>query len=165
MILHALAQIAIREGMTPEALDDLDQADGLLPGDPAIAHARGQALADVWQWKDAVPPLRAASIQAPLDDGLLSHLAVALASAGDPAAALAAAGRGLALSPRDPDLLRVQASALEELGAPPIDVLGAREAFAQWRAPDDAPALKSQCARRFASCALERIPVHVHLLH
>jgi hypothetical protein len=164
MVLHALAQVDIREGMTAEAMGHLDQAEALVPGDPAIAHARGQALADVWQWKDAVSPLRAASLQAPMDDVLLSHLAVALASADDPAAALDVAGRALALSPRDPDMLRVQATVLEQLGAAPSDVLRAREAFAQWRSADDAPALKSKCARRFDWCALERTPVHTHVL-
>ena len=100
----------------------------------------------------------------PLDDTVWSHLAIAYGSADEPALALDAARRGLALSPRDADMLRVQALALERLGAPADEVAQARDAFARWRSPDDAPAIKSACARRDPACALERLPVHVHAM-
>jgi hypothetical protein len=77
---------------------------------------------------------------------------------------LEATSHGLALNPRDADMLRVQALALERLGAPPADVTRAREAFARWRPPDDAPAVKNGCSRQFPWCALERLPVHVHAM-
>jgi tetratricopeptide (TPR) repeat protein len=161
-VLHALAEMAIREGRTDEALQRLDDAQAKLPDHPAIAHARGEALGAVWRWREAALPLRQAALASPLDDVVWSHLAVAYGSADDPSAALDAASRGLSLSPRDADLLRVQALALERLGAPAEDVARARDAFARWRPPDDAPAVRSACSRRFAWCALERIPVHVH---
>jgi tetratricopeptide (TPR) repeat protein len=164
MILHALAQVDIRQGLTADALDRLDEAERLTPGEPSVAHARGQAYADVWRWNDAVDPLRAAALASPRDVSLFSELSVALASTGDAAAALAAASRGLALAPRDADLLRVQAGALDELGAPSSDSSQAREAFARWRPPDEAPSFKNKCAKRVPGCALERIPVHVHVL-
>jgi predicted Zn-dependent protease len=156
--------VAIREGRTEEALGRLDEAEALAPGHPALSHARGEALANAWRWREATLPLQAAALLAPLDDGLLSHLAIAYGSADEPRAALDAATRGLALAPRDADMLRVQALALERLGAPPEDVEQARGALARWRPPDDAPRIKSACADRFAWCALERIPVHTHVL-
>jgi tetratricopeptide (TPR) repeat protein len=164
MLLHALAEVAVREGRTDEALGLLDQAEKLLPEHPAIAHARGEALGGVWRWKEAEAPLREAAEASPLDDGLWSHLAVAYGSAGDAADALGAAKRGLALTPRDWDMLRVQALALDRLSAPPDEAEQARTAFARWSPPDDAPGIKSACARAFAWCALERIPGHVHPL-
>jgi Flp pilus assembly protein TadD len=164
MVLDALAEVSIREGRTEEALQRLDEAEALVPGHPAIPHARGAALGNVWRWGEAVAPLRAASEGAPLDDMLLSHLAVALGSADQPRDALDAARRGLALTPRDADMLRVQALALERLGAPPGEIAQARDAFARWRPPDDAPAVKNGCSRQFAWCGLERLPVHVHPL-
>jgi tetratricopeptide (TPR) repeat protein len=163
-IVHALAEVAIREGRTDEALQRLDEAETLAPGHPAVPHARGEALGNVWRWREAVAPLRAAAAASPLDDVLWSHLAVAQGSADDPAAAIEASSHGLALAPRDADMLRVQALALERLGAPPDDVARAREAFAAWRPPDDAPAIKNGCSRQFPWCALERLPVHVHVL-
>jgi tetratricopeptide (TPR) repeat protein len=53
MIAHALAQVAIREGRTEEALLHLDEAERLAGGHPAIAHARGQLLGDVWRWAES----------------------------------------------------------------------------------------------------------------
>ena len=163
-VLDALAKVAIREGRTDEALRLLDDAEALAPGHPAIAHARGEALGNVWRWKEAAGPLRQAALATPLDDVLWSHLAVADGSADDPQGALEATTHGLALAPRDADMLRVQALALERLGAPAQDVAGARDAFARWRPPDDAPAIKNGCSSQLAWCALERLPVHVHAM-
>jgi Cytochrome c554 and c-prime len=163
-VLDALAEVAIREGRTDQALHWLDDAEGLVPGHPAIPHARGEALAGVWRWREAVGPLRQAATATPLDDVLWSHLAVAEGSRDDSRGALDATAHGLALAPRDADMLRVQALALERLGAPPEDVARAREAFAEWRPPDDAPAVKNGCSRQLPWCALERLPVHVHTM-
>jgi hypothetical protein len=162
MVLDAMAEVSIREGRTDEALRSLDEAEALVPDHPAIPHARGAALGNVWRWKEATAPLREAALATPLDDALWSHLAVAYGSADEPRSALEATAHGLALTPRDADMLRVQVLALERLGAPAEDVARARDAFARWRPPDDAPAVKNGCSRQFPWCALERLPVHVH---
>jgi len=164
IVLHALAEVSVREGRTDEALQRLDEAGTMDPLDPALLHARAQALGGVWRWKEAASPLAQAAQASPLDDLLWSHLAVAYGSADEPALALDAARHGLALAPRDADMLRVQALALERLGAPADDVTRARDAFARWRPPDDAPAVKSACSNRTPGCALERLPVHVHVM-
>ncbi len=164
MLLDAAAEVANREGRTDEAMALLDRVDRLAPDRPAVAHARGQAFAGVWRWSDAASALERAAYASPVDDVLWGHLAVARGAAGNPGAALAAATHVLALGPRDADALRVQALALEALGADGQDVASARAAFARWRPPDDAPASKNACAMRSAACALERVPVHVHAL-
>jgi hypothetical protein len=162
VILGALAQAAVREGRTDDALGLLEDAQRFAPDHPAIAHLRGQALADVWRWGEATRPLEAAALASPRDDTLWAHLAVAYGSAGEPSRALEAAAHALELAPREADALRVQALALERLGAPAETVTHARSAFDRWRPPDDAPAIKNRCAKRSSSCALERLPVHVH---
>lgn len=164
IVLHTLAEMSVREGRTDEALQLLGEAAALQPWQPAIAHGRAEALGGVWRWKEAAPWLREAALASPLDDAVWSHLAVAYGSADEPALALDAARHGLALSPRDADMLRVQALALERLGAPADEVALARDAFARWRSPDDAPAIKSACSNRNPTCALERLPVHVHVM-
>jgi hypothetical protein len=87
---------------------------------------------------------------------------VALGSAGEPEAALDATARGLLLQPRDADMLRVQALALEALGAGEAETERAKSAFAAFRPPDDAPQVRAGCSKTVPGCALERIPVHVH---
>jgi tetratricopeptide (TPR) repeat protein len=162
VILGALAQAAVREGRTEDALGLLEDAQRFAPDHPAIAHIRGQALSDVWRWSEATGPLTEAALASARDDTLWAHLAIAYGSAGDPHRALDAATHALELAPRDADALRVQALALERLGAPAESVTRARDAFDRWRPPDDAPAFKNRCATRSSSCALERLPVHVH---
>jgi len=164
MVVGAMAEVAIREGRTGEAGELLDQAEVLAPDHPAIAHARGQALRSVWRWADAATALELAASASPLDDALWADLAVARGASGDPGAALAAASHALRLAPRGEDSLRAQALALERLGAEAATVDRARDALERWRAPDDAPAVRNACAKRFAGCALERAPLHVHAL-
>jgi hypothetical protein len=164
MILQLSADVAVRQGRTAEALARLDQADLLVPGHPALARARADALGAVWRWREAMDPMERAARAAPLDDGLWARLAVACGSAGDPLAALDATGHGLELAPRDTDMLRVQALALEALGAPPEDTSAAHAAFVAWLPPDDAPGVKNACAARRDWCARERVPVHLHRL-
>jgi hypothetical protein len=162
IVLQLWADVATREGRTDEALERLADAERSLPGQAAVARATADALAGIWRWSEAMAPMERAASASPLDDALWARLAVACGSGDDPRAALTAAAHGLELSPRDGDLLRVQALAVERLGASPATVEAARAAFAAWHAPDSAPAVKNACARRYASCALERLPVHVH---
>lgn len=163
-VMAALGQLAGHQGRTDEALAWLDRADALRPEDPALAHARGAALAYVWRWSLAAPPLEAAARTAPRDDRSWAHAAIAFGAAGDHEAALRVTHVGLASQPRDADLLRIQALALETLGADPALVERAREAWLAFRAPDRAPAVRGACSARVPGCALERVPVHVHVM-
>jgi predicted Zn-dependent protease len=143
-------------------MEALREAESLVPGHPAVSHVRGQAFAGIWKWADSAFQLAAAAEASPADDALWARLAIAYGSAGEAQWALDAAAHGLQLNPRDADMLRVQALALDRVGALQREVAEARDAYGQWRPPDDAPAVKNACAKRFAWCALERLPVHVH---
>lgn len=163
-VLALFAELAVREGRTSEALEWIARASALAPAHPALDRVRGEALTSVWRWKEALAPLRDVAQNAPRSDVAWTQLAIAYGSAGEPERALDAAKRGLMLQPRDQDLLRVQALALDSLHASPDVTDAARQAFARFRAPDDAPRVKALCARDVPGCALERIPVHVHIM-
>ena len=75
--------------------------------------------------------------------------------------ALSAATRGLALQPRDADLLRAQSLALGTVHADADTCARAEQAFLERRVPDDAPAVRARCSKNVPGCALERNPVHV----
>src|SRR5205814_502454 len=57
-VLAALAWLEAHEGRTDEALRRIDEAAAVLPGHPALAYLRGEALSLVWRWDEAVGPLR-----------------------------------------------------------------------------------------------------------
>ena len=80
----------------------------------------------------------------------------------DEANALAAASSGLELSPRDPDLLRSQAMALQGLGKP--EASAALAAYDRFRSPDYSAEMRINCAADSTRCAREREQGHTHLL-
>ena len=119
-------------------------------------------LEAVWKFDAASPELWSAARAAPRDDAVWAKLAVSLGSQNRMKDALDVAQIGLAAQPRDPDCLRIQALALEALGAPAPDVEKAKTAYFDRRVPDDAPRIKAACSAKVPGCALERDPVHVH---
>ncbi|MBK7538308.1 MAG: hypothetical protein IPI49_23670 [Myxococcales bacterium] len=135
----------------------------LSPPFPAALDAIAtDALGRVWRWREAVPLAQRAAAAAPGNTSAWATLAKVLASAGDDAGALAAAQRGLALAPRDSDLLRSQATALAALGSP--EAPAALAAFDRFRAPDQAAELRIVCARSSPRCNRERELGHTHAL-
>ena len=163
MIDAQLAWVAGKQGRTDDALALVARARAALPKSPPVLDAiAADALARVWRWEEAVAPAEAAAKKAPGNTQRWVVLAQVLASAGDDRGALAAARAGLALSPRDPDLLRSQATALRALGSPLADL--ALAAYDRFRAPDDGAALRIACANRSPRCEREREVGHVHAL-
>jgi hypothetical protein len=69
---------------------------------------------------------------------------------------------GLELAPRDPDLLRSQATALAALGRPEADV--ALAAYDRFRSPDNSAELRISCATGSQRCAREREQGHTHVM-
>ena len=162
MVMAGFATLAARQGRVDEALEWVDRATPLAPGHPALPAIRGEALAAVWRFQEAIAPLARAAEAAPRDDTAWVALAVARGSAGDDRGALDAAQRGLAIQPRDQDLLRVQALSLRALGAPEGDVDAAQRAYLDHRPADAIPRVRAKCSKEVPGCANERIPVHVH---
>ena len=166
MILAQLGWVASKQGRASDALDAVAAARALLPPPhPGVLDAvAADALARVWKWQEALVPARAAVAKAPLNAAAWATLARILASGGDDRAALAAARKGLALSPRDPDLLRSQATCLRSLGAEAL-AEQALAAYDRFRAPDELAALRIRCAGQSERCAREREAGHTHVLH
>jgi tetratricopeptide (TPR) repeat protein len=164
MVMAALAEIAAREGRLDEALDWIRRAEPLAPGHPALGYLRGKANALVWRWPEAARSFGLAAEASPRDDSVWAALSIARGSAGDAADALTSAQRGLGLQPRDQDMLRVQALALDKLGAPAPQVAAAYEGYRAVQIVDEIPRVKARCSVKIAGCAHERNPVHVHTL-
>jgi len=164
MVMGALAMLAGRQGRADEALAWLDKAAPLAPDHPAIPYLRGEALAAVWRWENAAAPLAEAAEKTPEDDSVWALLAIARGSANDPRGALVAAQRGLAIQPRDHDLMRIQALSLEALGAPEGEARAAWDAWNRFRPADAIPRVKAKCSQLVPGCALERDTAHVHAL-
>ncbi len=159
-LLAVLGAVVARQGRVDEALAIADQIAELRPDHPYPHLLRGRALAQVWRWEQAVPHLRLAAEASPTSPTLASELATALGSAGRYAESFEVAAAGLKQHPRQPDLLRAQALALQALDDP-----RAEEALAIYfahRPPDIAPHLGSDCATLDSECARERLPVHSH---
>jgi predicted Zn-dependent protease len=164
MILVQLAQVASRQGRADDALALIAEARPLLPtpGPPVLDAVAADALSRVWRWQDAIAPARACAERAPANAGAWIALARALGSTGDDAGALDAATRGLELAPRDPDLLRSQATALAGLHRD--EAAAALAAYDRFRSPDSAAELRIQCAADSPRCAREREQGHTHPL-
>jgi len=168
MVLGALALVASKQGRTDETFTLADRADeaakeaGMAVPHPAMQRARGEVLVATWRLGEAAPLLLDAAQQSPRDDTAWAEAAVTLGGAGEPFAAASAARRGLALQPRDGDLLRVQALAAVSLRADAKTLASTEAAFLERRAPDSAPGVRGKCSARVPGCANERVPVHVH---
>lgn len=166
MILVQLAVVAGKQGRADDALALIAQARALLPapGPAALDAYAAEALARVWRWREAEPFARAWTEKAPANVGAWVLLARVRGSLADNHGALAAARRGLALSPRDADLLRSQATALAALEPGGALAAAALAAYDRYRAPDDAAQLRMACAAADPVCAREREFGHTHAL-
>jgi tetratricopeptide (TPR) repeat protein len=159
-----LGRVAGRQGRTDDAQRHLDLAATLMPDHPAVALARAQSFEAVWRWEPAADAFREVTRLAPQDDRGWRGLSQALGSLGRREEALDAARRGLALEPRDPDLLRHQGLALRDLAPNDPRADDAHEAWLAWRADDIAPGIRARCDDPASRCQRERIPIPVRPL-
>jgi tetratricopeptide (TPR) repeat protein len=164
MVLVQLAQVASKQGRVDDALALVAQARALVPAPgPAVLDAiASDALMRVWRWEEAVAPAAAVAQKAAGNSYAWMMAARCYGSVNDNAAALAAATKGLELAPRDPDLLRSQATALAALKHPDADA--ALSAYDRFRSPDHSAELRISCAAGSTRCAREREHGHVHTL-
>jgi hypothetical protein len=164
MVLVQQGWVASRLGHADEALDRVTEARALLGTDAPVFDA---LLADAYvrlnRWADAVAPARRCTETAPQNTAAWAVYAKVLVAVGDHAGALAAAARGLALSPRDPELLRAQATSLAALHDPQASA--AEAAYVRFRAPDNWATLRISCAKQDVRCARERNAVPTLPLH
>ena len=156
MVLVQLGWVASKQGRADDALALIAEARPLLPTPgPAVLDAvAADALARVWRWEEAKAPAKACTERAPGNSGAWMLYARVLGSSGDNVGALAAATKGLELNPRDPDLLRSQATALAALDKP--EATAALAAYERFRSPDDADEQRIRCAADSKRCARHR---------
>jgi hypothetical protein len=167
MIDVQLAWVASKQGRWQDALTLVAAVDSMItaqkwPRPPVLSAIVVDALSRVWQWTMAVAPAQSLVQAAPLNNQAWVMLSRVLASTGDNRGALDAAVSGLAMSPRDPDLLRSQAVALAALDS--LDAPVALSAFERFRTPDEAADVRIACARSSSLCAREREMGHTHQL-
>ncbi len=164
MVLVQLAQVASKQGRADDALALVAKARALLPppGPPVLEAIESDALMRVWRFAEAVAPAAAAATKAPANSYAWMMAARCYGSVNDNAGALEAATKGLELAPRDPDLLRSQATALAALQRPEADA--ALAAYDRFRSPDNSAELRISCAADSPRCAREREQGHTHVL-
>jgi hypothetical protein len=163
MVAVQLGWVASKQGRVDDALAFVREARELLavtptPNPPVLDAIAADAFVRANRWADAITPAKACTEGAPGNTAAWSVYARVLGAVEDHATALAAAAHGLALSPRDPDLLRTQATALAALHDPRAEA--AQAAYTRFRSPDEAAALRIRCATRSERCARDRNPVH-----
>ncbi|HUS27941.1 MAG TPA: multiheme c-type cytochrome [Kofleriaceae bacterium] len=165
MVIVQLAQVASKQGRADDALALIARARKLLPEPgPAVLDAvEADALARVWRWEEATMPAKRAAEKVKGNSQAWMVAARCFGSVADNEAALAAATAGLELAPRDPDLLRSQATALSALGRP--EAVDALAAYDRFRSPDASAELRISCAVDSLRCAREREQGHTHVLH
>ncbi len=160
MVNVQLGWLAAKQGRVDDVVANVSLARQLLPITPVPA-VFDAVLADAYvrqnRWHEAVAPARACTERAPRNANAWSLYARVLVAVGDHEAALAAAARGLELAPRDPDLLRSQATALSALEDP--QARAAHTAYTRFRSPDEAATLRIRCAQGSARCWRDRNPV------
>ena len=164
MVAVQLGWVAARLGRVDAALADVQEARAALatgsgkPGPAVLDAVTADAFVRANRWVEAVAPAKACTERAPRNAAAWGVYAAVLVAVGDHAAALGATARGLELAPRDPDLLRSQATALAALHDP--QAAAAQAAYVRFRINDQAAGLRIRCAHGSARCARDRNAVH-----
>lgn len=151
------ARLAAISGRPDRASSILERAEAMVGSQPEFARLRADAYARVWRWSQAVDSYERLVVAAPDDFRAWRSLARAYGSLQDDRNALRAADEGLRLAPRDEDLLRSRALALDSMGDP-----RAGDAWLAWiahRTPDVQPSLLSRCEQAHQRCRRDRQPI------
>ena len=144
------------QGRLEESLRVVEELRRMGQRGPALDRIEALAYGQVWRWPEAAAVAAAVSLGAPGDSGAWRELARARGSAGDAGGSLEAAVAGLALAPRDLAMLRSQALALQQLGAP---AEAAVAAWLRYQGPQSDEALKLACDQQVEGCFQQRQPV------
>ncbi|CAN5836215.1 hypothetical protein BH11MYX2_BH11MYX2_15250 [soil metagenome] len=155
MIETQLAWVDAKQGRLAVARERVARIETTLGARPAVLDAiLAEGAIRLTDWKAAVVPAEACTKSAPKNLAAWAVYARVLYSNGRFDDALVAAVSGLALSPRDPDLLRTQAATLGALQDP--GARAAQDAFDRYKAIDEAAGLRVRCARGSEHCWRDR---------
>ncbi|MBA3453408.1 MAG: tetratricopeptide repeat protein [Deltaproteobacteria bacterium] len=167
MVSAQLGWVAAKQGRADDAVRLVRDARELLAAaaaqgpvaDPPVLDAIiADAFVRLNRWQDALAPAKACTERAPENTAAWGVYAKVLVALGEHTQALAAAIRGLELNPRDPELLRSQATALLALKDPRAQA--AETAYVRFRIPDEAAGLRVRCIKGNERCMRLRNPVH-----
>jgi Flp pilus assembly protein TadD len=172
MVAAQLGWVASKQGKLDAALGYVEQARKLLastvsvveapPNPPVLDAIVADAFMRLNRYADAVAPAKACTERAPSNVAAWSVYARALVAIEDYTTALVAVRKGLELAPRDPDLLRSQATSLAALKDPQAQA--AQDAYVRFRVPDEAAVLRIRCAKNEDRCYRNRNPVQTIVL-
>ncbi|MEX2642201.1 MAG: tetratricopeptide repeat protein, partial [Acetobacterales bacterium] len=123
--IYLYGMLALQQGRHLDAVDRLQRARALLPGDARITAGLGQALLRLGRYREARPLFRTLADVAPTDLAARRGLAAVALETAEPAVAAETAREGLAHHPADPRLLNLFGLALHRAG----DLPGAEDAF------------------------------------
>ncbi len=167
MVSAQLGWVAAKQGRADDAVRLVREAreqlaaaaaNGPVTDPPVLDAIVADAFVRLNRWQDALAPAKACTERAPKNTAAWGVYAKVLVAIGDHKGALAAALHGLELNPRDPDLLRSQATALLALGDPRAQA--AETAYVRFRIPDEAAGLRVRCITGNERCMRLRNPVH-----
>lgn len=151
------ARLAAIQGRPAQAVAFIRRAEALFGPSAVLDRLRGDAYAAVWQWSRAAKAYARVAEAAPRDPRAWRDLARAYGSLSRDRDALSAAEAGLRLAPRDDDLLRSRALALEALGH--RDAGNAKNRWLEHRRPDAQAGLLARCERSHDRCRRDRQPI------
>ncbi|MBA3461840.1 MAG: hypothetical protein H0T46_17905 [Deltaproteobacteria bacterium] len=162
MVTVQLGWVAAKQGRISDVLKLVAEARTLAKAaaapEPPVLDA---IVADVYvrqnRYAEALAPAKACTERTPQNTSAWAVYARVLVALDRYAEGLAAATKGLDLNPREPDLLRSQATALLGLNDPRAQA--AQEAYTRFRVPDDVAALRIRCSKSSARCMRDRNPV------
>ena len=167
MISAQLGWVAAKQGRADDAVRLVHDARELLAAataagpvsePPVLDAIIADAFVRLNRWDEALAPAKSCTERAPKNTAAWGVYAKVLVALGEHTKALAAATRGLELNPRDPELLRSQATALSALRDPRAEA--AQTAYVRFRIPDEAAGLRVRCIKGNERCMRLRNPVH-----
>ena len=167
MVSAQLGWVAAKQGRADDAVRLVREARAHLVAaatagpvsDPPVLDAIiADAFVRLNRWDEALAPAKACTERAPQNTAAWGVYAKVLVALGEHKQALGAATRGLELNPRDPELLRSQATALLALGDPRAQA--AETAYVRFRIPDESAGLRVRCITGNERCMRLRNPVH-----
>jgi predicted Zn-dependent protease len=172
MVAVQLGWVASKLGKLEEAVDRVREARELLattvpvgqpaPNPPVLDAVLADVNMRLNRYAEAVAPAKACTEGAPSNVAAWSVYARALVAVGDYKQALEAVRKGLVFGPRDPDLLKAQATSLAALDDPQAEA--AQAAYVRFRSPDEAAVLRIRCAKGEDRCYRNRNPVQTLVL-
>ena len=141
----------------------LKKAEASLGPTPALDRIAGDGYAATWKWNKALVAYRSVAATTPNDWRSWLDVAKASGSLDLNEEAIAAADKGIALAPRQPNLWRSKALALQALGLGD-DAEIARQFWLRYRAPDEQPVLLAKCESKNPVCRRDRQPIPLYPL-